>query len=50
MTVSFARASYTASEGGNAVTVQVRLSADPERTVIIPLTATGRNGAGSDDL
>ncbi len=42
VTVSFGAASYTANEGGNAVTVQVRLSADPERTVTIPLTATGR--------
>ena len=49
VTVSFDAASYTANEGGNAVTVQVRLSADPERTVTIPLTATGRNGAETDD-
>ena len=49
VTVSFGAASYTANEGGNAVTVQVRLSADPERTVTISLTATGRNGAETDD-
>ena len=49
VTVSFGAASYTANEGGNAVTIQVRLNADPERTVTIPLTATGRNGAETDD-
>ena len=47
--VSFGQASYEASEGGRAVTVRVRLSADPERTVIIPLRATPRNGAGTGD-
>ena len=39
VTVSFGATAYTAPEGGSA-TVQVTLSADPERTVVIPLTKT----------
>ena len=39
VSVSFAEASYTAQEGGS-VTVKVKLSADPERTVTIALTKT----------
>ena len=42
--VSFAAAAYTVAEGGR-VTVTVRLSADPERMVDIPLTATAQDGA-----
>ena len=49
VTVEFGAASYTATEGGTAATVTVNLSADPERTVIIPITATGADGAGSGD-
>ena len=37
--VSFKAASYTVDEG-KAVEVTVRLSADPERQVVIPLTRT----------
>ena len=48
VTVSFAQASYTVAEG-NSVTVTVKLDADPERTVTIPLTATGQGGATSAD-
>ena len=33
----------------NEVMVKVTLDADPERTVTIPLTATGQGGASSDD-
>ena len=49
VTVRFGAASYTATEGGTAATVTVNLSADPERSVIIPVTAAGADGAGSDD-
>ena len=41
--VSFADATYTVAEG-ESVEVMVRLSADPERTVDIPLTAAGQDG------
>ena len=44
VTVSFGQTTYTAAEG-SSVTVTVELSADPEREVIIPLTATGQDGA-----
>ena len=46
VTVSFDQAAYTVAEG-DMVTVTVRLSADPERTVEIPITATDQNGATS---
>ena len=49
VTVAFDRGSYTATEGGSAATVTVRLSADPERTVEIPLTHTPGAGAGAGD-
>ena len=49
VTVQFGAASYTATEGGTAVTVTVNLSADPGRSVTIPVTAAGANGAGSGD-
>ena len=49
VTVQFGAASYTATEGGTAATVTVNLSADPERSVTIPITAAGAGGAGSDD-
>ena len=48
VTASFAQASYAVDEGGTA-TVTVTLSADPERTVEIPLTATGQGGADGTD-
>ena len=48
VTVSFGAATYTAAEGGTA-TVTVTLSADPERTVAIPLTKTNQGGATSAD-
>ena len=48
MTVSFGSATYTVAEGGTQ-TVTVTLSADPERTVTIPLTAAGQVGASSGD-
>ena len=58
VTVSFASASYTVAESDdssttnvaeNEVTVTIRLSADPERTVTIPLTASGQGGASASD-
>ncbi len=46
--VQFRAATYSADEGGTA-TVTVTLSADPERTVIIPLTTTGQGGVSNAD-
>ena len=46
--VSFAQASYTAAEGGT-VEVTVTLDADPERTVVVPITHTPQDGADSSD-
>ena len=46
--VSFGSAAYTVTEGGT-VEVTVTLSADPERTVIIPLTVTNQDGATTGD-
>ena len=46
--VSFQSATYTVAENGS-VTVKVTLSADPKRTVVIPLTATNQGGASSAD-
>ncbi len=48
VTVSFEQAAYTVAEGNN-VAVKVILSADPERTVTIPITATGQAGAAASD-
>ena len=43
--VSFEQAAYTVDEGGS-VTVTVVLSQAPGRTVVVPITAAGRGGAG----
>ena len=48
VTVKFGADTYTVSEG-NTATITITLSADPKSTVIIPLEATGQNGATSDD-
>ena len=48
MEVSFEQGSYTVAEG-SSVTVKVKLDADPERTVTIPLTKEGQDGATSAD-
>ena len=48
VTVSFEESSYTVAEG-NSVTVKVKLSADPERTVTIPLTKSNQGGASNSD-
>ena len=46
--VSFGASAYSVDEG-SGVTVKVQLSADPERTVTIPLSATDRGGASDSD-
>ena len=46
--VSFGSATYAVVEG-ETVTVTVGLSADPERTVVVPITAADQGGAGSGD-
>ena len=48
VTVSFEQGTYTVAEGGS-VTVKVKLDADPERTVTIPLTTTNQGGASNSD-
>ena len=48
ITVSFEQASYTAREG-STTTIKVILSADPQRTISIPLTATSGTGLTSGD-
>ena len=48
VTVSFDQTTYTVNEGSE-VTVTVRLSADPERTVTIPIETTDQGGATSAD-
>ena len=47
--VSYGAASYTATEGGSAAEVEVRLSVDPEREVVIPITKTNNDGATAAD-
>ena len=46
--VSFAASSYTVAEG-ESVSVVVLRSADPERTLTVPLTSVGQGGASSAD-
>ncbi len=48
VTVQFSQDSYTVAEGGTQ-SVTVTLSADPERTVVIPITTEGEGGATSVD-
>ena len=48
LSAGFSSATYSATEGSTA-SVTVNLSADPERTVVIPITATGQGGASSGD-
>ncbi len=47
--VSFARATYTATEGLGATTVSLSLNKDPRRKVVVPLTVTMNGGATQDD-
>ena len=49
VTVSYASADYQATEGGSAATVTVNLSAQPERSVTVPISASGRGGATPED-
>ena len=46
--VDFGAAAYSVGEGGSA-TVEITLSANPERTVIIPLTRTEQGGISTAD-
>ena len=48
VTVSFGTDTYTVAEGATQ-SVTVTLSADPERTVVIPITKTEQGGATSAD-
>ena len=48
VTVSFGAASYAVAEGSSR-TVTVELSADPERTVVIPIETTDQGGAIAAD-
>ena len=48
VTVSFEKTAYTVAEGGSEA-VKVVLSADPERTVEIPISTTDMDGASSSD-
>ena len=49
VSVSFERAAYAAAEGGDAVTVTVRLSAPAKQTFTIDLVKTHQDGATEDD-
>ena len=49
VTVSFGLDAHTATEGGAAATVTVSLSAAPERTVLVPVTATPAGSATGSD-
>ena len=46
--VSFGQGSYTVDEG-STVTVKVKLDADPERSVTIPITKANQGGASDSD-
>ena len=48
VTVQFGQSAYTVAEGGTQ-TVTVILSADPERTVIIPIETANQGGATNAD-
>ena len=48
VTVQFGVDAYTVSEG-STTNITVTLSADPKSTVVIPLVASGQDGAVSDD-
>ena len=46
--VSFAESAYSVTEG-DSVDVVVSLSADPQRTVVVPILVTNQGGATDDD-
>ena len=49
VTAEFDADAYTAIEGQGAVTITVTLSADPGRSVTIPIIVAGNGGADTDD-
>ena len=49
VTAEFDADAYTAIEGQGAVTITVTLSADPGRSVTIPIIVTGNGGADTND-
>ena len=49
VSVSFERAAYSAAEGGDAVTVTVRLSAPAKQTLMIDLVKTNEGDTTEDD-
>ena len=49
ITVSFDAETYTATEGGTAATVTIRLSGSPGRVIDIPVTAASTTGAAASD-
>ncbi|MDE0679498.1 MAG: hypothetical protein OXI11_04675, partial [Gammaproteobacteria bacterium] len=49
VTVSYASATYEATEGGASATVTVKLSAEPKRQVNIPIVVTHKAGASNSD-
>ena len=49
VTVSFENSAYSVDEGSSE-TIKVILSAEPERTVAIPISATFLNGVGNGDF
>ncbi len=49
VTARFGASSYTATEGGTAATVQVRLSGEPRRRVEIPIETSNQGDATDDD-
>ena len=48
LTVSFEESSHTVAEGATT-TITVKLDADPERTIVVPLTHEGQGGATTTD-
>ena len=48
VTVQFGQGAYTVAEGGTQ-TIEVTLSADPERTVVIPIETANQGGAAAAD-
>ena len=49
LTVSFGAATYSVDEGGDSIEIAVKLSADPERGLRIPLTETRQGNASAGD-
>ena len=49
VSVSYGASTYTATEGGTSATVTVQLNGTAGREVVIPITSTPQNGAGTGD-